>query len=195
MFETRSALARFSEAGRGASTSDGTRLRLVEIGGWHLAHLTAFGASGAEFRQRLAPAFGVEPPVDLYRGITHGDARLVRLTRDQYWWITGDDARMRLFAQQLPPSVGAVTMLSAARVRVRIEGSAARDLLAKGIAVDLHPAVFAVGRSAQTGLHHCGIFLERVAADAYELFVPRTFAASIWEWLMDAALPYGVNKE
>jgi heterotetrameric sarcosine oxidase gamma subunit len=171
------------------------RLRLTELRGWHLAHLTAFRAHSEEFRQRLAEAFGAAPPVDLYCGITHGNVRLVRLTRDQYWWIAGDDTGLRRLSQQLPPPVGAVTTLSAARVRLRIEGPAACDMLAKGIAIDLHPALFTVGRSAQTGLHHSGIFLERVASDAYEIFVPRTFAASIWEWLLDAALPYGVNRE
>ncbi|MFI4889312.1 MAG: sarcosine oxidase subunit gamma [Steroidobacterales bacterium] len=192
MFEARSALARFNEARDGAG---GAQLRLAEVRGWHLAHLTAFSAHSGEFTRCLALAFGADPPADLYRGITHGNARLVRLTRDQYWWIAGDDTGLRRLAQELPPSAGAVTTLSAARVRLRVEGPAARDMLAKGIAIDLHPAVFAVGHSAQTGLHHNGIFVERVAADAYELFVPRTFAASIWEWLMDAALPYGVTRE
>ena len=163
-----------------------------EIHDWHLAHLTAFTLQQGEFRQSLAQAFGTEPPTALYRGITHGSSRLVRLTADQYWWIAAEDTAMRRFAAQLAPEVGALTSLSAGRVRLRIEGAQARDLLAKGIAIDLHPSQFAVGHSAQTGLHHTGVFLERTAADTYELFVPRTFAPSIKEWLTDASLSYGV---
>jgi heterotetrameric sarcosine oxidase gamma subunit len=164
-----------------------------EVRGWHLSHLTAFTLQHGEFRQSLAQAFGTEPPTALYRGVTHGGSRLVRLSADQYWWIGTEDTAMRRFAAQLAPEAGALTSLSAARVRLRIEGVQARDLLAKGIAIDLHPSQFAVGQSAQTGLHHTGVFLERTAADTYELFVQRTFATSIKEWLTDASLSYGVT--
>jgi heterotetrameric sarcosine oxidase gamma subunit len=164
-----------------------------EIRGWHLAHLTAFSPRQEEFRQSLAQAFGIDPPTTLYRGITHGASRLVRLTADQYWWLATEEAAMHRFAAQLGHETGALTTLSAGRVCLRVEGAGARDLLAKGIAIDLHPAQFAVGHSAQTGLHHTGIFLERIADDAYDLFVQRTFAASIREWLTDASLSYGVT--
>jgi heterotetrameric sarcosine oxidase gamma subunit len=165
---------------------------LTEMHGWQLAHLTAFGARREEFRRCLAEAFGIDPPEPLYRGITQAASRLVRLTRDQYWWIATEDSPLRAFASTLSPEAGAVTFLSAGRVRLRVAGTEARDVLARGIAIDLHPAQFAVGHSAQTGLHHSGVFLERVAVDTYELFVQRTFAASIREWLMDASLAYGV---
>jgi heterotetrameric sarcosine oxidase gamma subunit len=164
-----------------------------EIRGWHLAHLTAFSPRQEEFRQCLAQSFGIDPPAVIHRAITHGSSRLVRLTADQYWWIATEEAAMRRFAAQLAPESGALTSLSAGRVRLCVEGPHARDLLAKGIAIDLHPAQFAVGHSAQTGLHHTGVFLERVADETYELFVQRTFATSIKEWLTDASLSYGVT--
>jgi heterotetrameric sarcosine oxidase gamma subunit len=164
-----------------------------EIRGWHLAHLTAFSPRQEEFRHCLAQAVGIDPPAPLYRSSTHGGSRLIRLTADQYWWIATEDEAMRRFADRLVPEAGALTSLSAGRVCLRVEGTHARDLLAKGIAIDLHPAQFAVGQSAQTGLHHTGIFLERIADDTYDLFVQRTFAASIKEWLTDASLSYGVT--
>jgi methylglutamate dehydrogenase subunit D len=170
-----------------------TPLRLTEVRGWQLAQLTAFAPARVEFGRTLAAAFGADPPTEYCRGITHGASRLVRLTRDQYWWIGADDAALPRFASGLSPAVGAVTFLSAGRVRLRIEGAAAREVLAKGIAIDLHPAEFRVGHSAQTGLHHIGLFLERSGDDAYELFIPRTFAATLSEWLVDAALSFGVS--
>jgi hypothetical protein len=78
-------------------------------------------------------------------------------------------------------------------VRLRITGPTARDVLAKGISLDLHPKVFQIGRGAHTGLHHTGVFLERVEDESYEIYVPRTYAESIWEWLSDAALPFGYD--
>ncbi len=166
---------------------------MTELRGWHLAHLTAFSAQREQFGRCLADCFGADPPDPLYRGFSQGGSRLVRLTRDQYWWIAAEDTDLGRFAAQLPGTAGAITRLSAGRMRLLLTGSDAREVLAKGIAIDLHPSQFAVGQSAQTGLHHTGVFLERVGADAYELFIQRTFAASIIEWLKDASLAYGVS--
>jgi sarcosine oxidase subunit gamma len=193
MFESRSALAAYAGAGRKPAAVEGPQLRIAEIRGWQLAQLTAWRAAREEFTRRLAAAFGAAPPEQLCHGITHGAVHLVRLTRDQYWWVSAEAAGMEPLRSTLPGTCGALTELTDARVRLGVSGSGARELLSAGIALDLHPAVFIVGQGAQTGLHHTGIFLERVAEDGYELYVPRTFAATIWEFLVDAALPHGVK--
>jgi sarcosine oxidase subunit gamma len=195
MFETRSALAAYAGSRGEPAAVSGPQLRIAEIRGWHLAHLTAWRATRGEFTGCLAAAFGTGLPEPLYRGITHGTTRIVRLTRDQYWWVGTAAAGLAQLRSAVPAAYGALTDLTDARVRLGVSGSAARELLAAGVALDLHPAAFVIGQSAQTGLHHTGIFLERVAADAYELFIPRTFAATIWEFLVDAALPHGVKPE
>ena len=193
MLEQVSALALPLQAAGRDGARGGRRIRLSEVRGWHLAHLSVFPGQQDAFQNTLRACGGLEPPVELYRGIASGDARLYRVTDDQYWWLATTHAAMRRFAIELPSSVGTFTSLSASRVRIRITGAAARDVLCRGIAIDLHPAVFLQGHSAQTGLHHCGIFLERVADDGYEIFVPRSYAVSIWEWLIDAALPFGYD--
>jgi len=193
MFEYRSALAGWARADGGPAAVSGPQLRIAEIRDWRLAQLTAWRGAREEFTRSVAAAFGGALPESLCRGTTLGGSRLIRLTRDQYWWIDAHDAGFERLRSGFDPACGAFTDLSDARVRLAISGSAARELLAAGIALDLHPDVFAIGQSAQTGLHHTGVLLERVAADAYELFVPRTFAATIWEFLVDAALPHGVK--
>jgi hypothetical protein len=44
-----------------------------------------------------------------------------------------------------------------------------------------------------TGLHHTPVLLLRSAQNRYEIFALRTFALSVWEWLTDAALPWGYD--
>ena len=190
MFEWHSALAGSAKSGRDGANG-GRRLRLSELRGWHLAQLAEFPGHHGEFEAHVRACCGAALPVELCRGAGSDDSRLVRITPHQYWWISGGREAMVRLARELPASVGTITLLSAGRVRLRIEGFAARDVLAKGISLDLHPAVFQVGQSAQTGLHHTGVFLERVGEDSYEIYVPRTYAASIWEWLIDAALQFG----
>jgi methylglutamate dehydrogenase subunit D len=195
MFEWHSALAgRVTASGRDGARG-GRQLRLTEVRGWHLAQLAVFSDYHPEFHERVRALSGAQLPVELYRAVTHDDSHLVRITPQQYWWIAASDGPIVRLARELPASVGTVTVLTAGRVRIRIVGPAARDVLAKGIPLDLHPSEFQVGRSAQTGLHHTGVFLERVAEDGYEIYVQRSYAAWIWEWLVDAALPFGYDVD
>lgn len=193
MFEWHSVLARSLKSGGRDGASGDRRLHLSEVRGWHLAQLAVFADHRGEFEEHVRTCCGAGLPVELYRGIICGDSHLIRITQHQYWWIAACGDSMTRLARELPAAAGTVTMLSAGRVRLRITGLKARDVLAKGISLDLHPAVFQVGRGAQTGLHHTGVFLERVGDDSYEIYVQRSYAESIWEWLIDAALPFGYD--
>jgi sarcosine oxidase subunit gamma len=193
MSDLRSALASYAVVAGQPAAASGPQLQITEIRGWQLAHLTSWRNSRAAFRWTLGEQLQAPPPEALCRGVTQGPSRLVRLTPDQYWWVTGDAAAFQRLQSAVTPALGAFTALSDARVRIGLTGSAALELLSGVIALDLHPAAFVVGQSAQTGLHHTGVLLERVAEESYELFIPRTFAATIWEFLLDAALPLGVK--
>ena len=83
-----------------------------------------------------------------------------------------------------------VTPLSSSRTRISIEGRAAREVLRKGIPIDLHETVFTPGKFAQTGVHHTPVLLHCTGENRFELYAMRTFAMNIWEWLEDAALEF-----
>ncbi|MEI2300616.1 sarcosine oxidase subunit gamma [Ensifer sp. MJa1] len=70
------------------------------------------------------------------------------------------------------------------RVLLRIFGPNVRTMLAKGIGLDLHPAVFALGGSANVLCGHIQVNLARTEEDAFELVVPRSFAESLFDELM-----------
>jgi heterotetrameric sarcosine oxidase gamma subunit len=59
------------------------------------------------------------------------------------------------------------------------------------VAIDLDPTVFPLCGFAQTGIHHVAGLLLRAREDRYEFLAPRTFAASTWEVLLDAARSFG----
>jgi len=82
---------------------------------------------------------------------------------------------------------------SAARVRIVIEGKSVRGMLAKGVPVDLHPDQFETGRSATTLCGHVGVHLTRTGTDRFELFVTRSYAAALWESLIEMGLEYGIE--
>ena len=70
-----------------------------------------------------------------------------------------------------------------------ISGSASRDLLAKGCALDLHPSAFREGGCAVTRFAQLRCVLHNMGA-TYRLLVGRSYAVSLSEWLIEAAAEF-----
>ena len=79
--------------------------------------------------------------------------------------------------------------VSDARVVFRVSGAKARQVLAKGAPVDLHPDVFDVGdfRRTRLGLIAAAFVLVDDAPDTFEIVCFRSYAEYLWHWLHDAA--------
>jgi sarcosine oxidase subunit gamma len=84
---------------------------------------------------------------------------------------------------------GAAGDVSAQRTRVRVSGVRARDVLAKSCSLDLHPAVFSPGATAQTVLAQTAVVLIPLAdlGTDYRILVRSSFARHLAEWLLDAS--------
>ena len=96
------------------------------------------------------------------------------------------------------PLIGhaSITEQSDGRTIIRIAGPRARDALAKGLAVDLHPRAFKPGDTALTQAAHIGLQIWQLdEAPTYEIAVFRGFARSFWQFLLDAAAEYGCRIE
>ncbi len=78
---------------------------------------------------------------------------------------------------------------------IDVSGERARDLLAKGCAVDLDPALFAVGACAATQMEHMGIHLRRTGEDAYQVLAPTSQVGSFWHFFTEMALEFGYEVE
>ncbi|MBS0389085.1 MAG: hypothetical protein JSR15_11455, partial [Proteobacteria bacterium] len=165
-----------------------------EVRGWELVQLGVYTGREADFAAAVAPILGGPPP-RAGGAQSSGHARVYHIARNQYWVVGADPALAAELAAAIDPAVGSVTSLSHARARISLRGATARTVLAKLLSIDLAPEVFCVGEARQTGLHHTGVLCERTAADRYDLYVLRTFAATIWECLADAALEFGYDIE
>ncbi len=89
--------------------------------------------------------------------------------------------------------LASVTSQSDGRSIIRISGPKARDVLAKGVPLDLDPRVFSPGDTAMTLVGHINVHLwQSDAAPTYDLAVFRSFAAGFCEWLIDASAEFGV---
>ena len=120
------------------------------------------------------------------------------------WLLTcpADDVAFFLntLRQALAGSHSALTEMTDGRIALALAGPSARDLLAKGCPLDLHPRTFRPGHCAQTLLAKANILLHLRADDpdsgpTFDLYVARSFSHYLWTWLEDAGLEYGVQVE
>jgi heterotetrameric sarcosine oxidase gamma subunit len=80
------------------------------------------------------------------------------------------------------------------RTIIRVSGPRAREALAKGLPIDLHPRVFRGGDAAITAVPHIGVhFWQLDDVPTYELTMFRSFAIAFCEWLVEASAEFGVR--
>ena len=195
MLERRSALAEALVKGGQNGSGDARGLRLGEVRGWTLVQVAAFVSTLAELELSVSEALGAAGlPAHIGTVVEAGTRRIFKTGPEQFWILApaSDTLAARLQAV-VTPATGAVTPLSHSRSRIFIEGDPAGEVLAKGIPLDFHPAVFTIGQFALTGLHHTPVVVHRTGKARYEIYAMRTFALSVWEWLTDAALPFGYD--
>jgi heterotetrameric sarcosine oxidase gamma subunit len=193
MFESRSPLAERLGLG-GRDGADGRRaVRFTAIHGRHVVQLGVFGGGANAVSPLVQSITGAALPESNCEATDSGSHRLYRIAADQYWIVSLEEGAGRALEQAMPPDRGTVTVLSGARVCLRLEGEAARELLAHHVALDLDLQEFPSGRFAQTGIDHAGVLVDRRGRECFELYLLSTFAASAWDLLVDSALPYGYS--
>ena len=84
-----------------------------------------------------------------------------------------------------------MTDQSDARLVLQLSGARVRDVLAKGVPLDLHPKVFKVGDVATTLVAYIGVQIDRLDEDTWQLTAPRSMAGSFWSWLSASAAEFG----
>ena len=158
----------------------------------------------SEAMAALESALGFALPVEPNTTAASATALALWLAPDEWWIITpGPDPESgstmaAALRAALADRRGAVTDVGDSRTCVRVSGPRARDLLCKGMPLDLHPRVFPANRCAQSHLAKTGVVLHLVAdhgtsdGPTFELYVLRSFAEYLWVWLEDAAREYGL---
>jgi sarcosine oxidase, subunit gamma len=138
------------------------------------------------------------PPVPLSSAIVKGWV-LLWLGPDEWLIACPAGEEKALFAElgaALEPVHAALVDLTDAQTIIRISGPRARNLIAKGCTLDLHPRSFGAGQVTRSTLAHAQITLFQTASDdeaggpAFDLYVGRSFAQHLWLWLEDAAREY-----
>jgi sarcosine oxidase subunit gamma len=139
----------------------------------------------------LTGALGAPPPLTPNRATPAG-ARTVLWLGPGEWRVIGppgdEAALLAALHTGVPRARAAVVDVSDFYVTLSLAGAGARDLLAQGCPLDLHPRAFATGQCAQTLLAKADILLHQLdATPRFDIQVRRSHAAYLWDWLIDAA--------
>jgi sarcosine oxidase subunit gamma len=153
-------------------------------------------AGDAALTTALHSVTGLRLPGEANSFTTAGELACLWLGPNE-WLILGPGGGEIEITSQLRGALGnahaAVTDLSEARTMLTIAGPRARELLAKGISLDLHPRLFGPGQCAQTGLAGANIILcQTDDQPSFEILVLNSFAEHLWQWLEGAAREYKV---
>ncbi|WP_405875234.1 MULTISPECIES: sarcosine oxidase subunit gamma [unclassified Streptomyces] len=140
-------------------------------------------------------ALGLQLPLEPNTVVHAGELAALWLGPDE-WLLVGPPGSQSDLEARIRAAVGdepvSVTDVSAQRTTLLVAGRRARDLLAHGCALDLHPRAFGAGRCAQTTLGRTQVVL--VARDepraGFWVLVRSSFAGYLTDWLLDAATEY-----
>ncbi len=186
MAEVRSALAAVWRPGRHGAQDGPPGLRIGEILDRDLVQLSTFSIA---IEAWLEAYLGAAPPTRFGLAV-EGAAHAAFLIAPDRYWITGPRGGP---APAPPAGTAVVTELGHSRTILRLDGPAVRAVLAKGLAVDLEDGVFPPGAFCQSTIHHVAVMVHRRAdGDAFDLYIPRGYAQTLFEWLGEAAAEFGM---
>ena len=169
---------------RGRFAADGNiGVFFQEVPDLNLWQIAAWPDSLDEISSKTAKAIGVEVAPGPGRAAIQGNQALLRVGPLKFWF-TGVNA------PQISPSKGAILDLSHSRTHLRVTGPRAQILLNRYLPLDLRNQSFFSGAVASTAFHHVGITLWR-SPSGFELFLPRSFALSLWKLLRQGAAQFG----
>ena len=126
---------------------------------------------------------GSKKNLDFNRGEILKKNSLWRMEPSKWWLLDG--------TINLPENLGTSLELSHAFTSISIEGEKSDILLNRHLPLDLRLDNFPINSSASSAIHHVSVKLFRLSEKEFKLFIPRGFALSMWEILLETASQFG----
>jgi methylglutamate dehydrogenase subunit D len=184
-----SALAGISVPGRFGKAGGEPGVVIAERVGLGLATVASRKGQNAALKAAVLQAYGVELPV------ANGSAvSFVGYGPGQWFAVSeslANEALARDLAQRLA-GLASISDQSGGRTVLRVSGPRARDVLAKGLPIDLDPRAFPLGSAATSVIGHIGVQLWQVDdTRSYDIAIFRSLSHSFWRWLTASAGEFG----
>lgn len=147
------------------------------------------------FVQAVEAVLGLALPVQPNTVAGSQDRIALWLGPNEWLLMTPPDGEVELIdalRKSLTDLFAAVTDVTGGQTIISVKGPLARDLLAKGCPLDLHPRIFGPGQCAQTHIAKTAALIRPRDGEppVFEIIVRRSFADYLWRWLEDGAAEY-----
>jgi methylglutamate dehydrogenase subunit D len=192
----RAALADVLRAGRHGRPEGPAGLIVCERAHLSLASVIARKGQSEALATLVKSAYGIDlPATPRFAGGPMPDGRSILFvwSGPAQWLVLAEGAED--FERELTIGLGKRAMIaeqSDGRCLIRLRGAKAREVLAKGFTIDLHPRAFKPGDVALTLAVHIGVQLWQLdEAPTYEIAFARSLAGSLWSWLSTSAAEFG----
>ena len=188
-----SALAGIAVPGRFGKEGGEPGVVIEERTGLGLATVAARKGQGDALKAAVATAYGV----DLLQSsrFTHGPSVSFVGYGPGQWLAVSEKLANEALARELAQrfhGLASISDQSGGRTVLRMRGARAREVLAKGLPIDLHPSAFGQGGAATSTISLMGVQLWQVDdAPTYDIAIFRSLSASFWRWLTASAGEYG----
>ena len=176
-----------------SSMADGTApgLHFYELA--HIGKLNLRG--GASLENAVRQTTGCNFPPAANRFSSAGERHAIWLGPDEFLLLceAGKETQIETDLNRVIGDGAAVTDVTDSLCALALEGTAVRQTLAKGCALDLHESAFTTGMSAQTMMALAAVTLLACANDRFIIICRTSFAPYLRDWLCDAGLEFGVS--
>lgn len=188
-----SALAGVATPGRLGKAGGEPGVVIQELAGLGLATVAARKGQVAALKAAVAGAYGVELP-ESARVAQGSNVSFVDYGPGQWLAVSeslANESLARDLAQRLK-GLASISDQSGGRTVLRISGPRARDVLAKGLPIDLDPRAFPLGSAATSTISLMGVQLWQMDdTRSYDIAVFRSVSHSFWRWVTASAAEYG----
>ena len=169
---------------------DKPAVSLSDVGPFSLLQVAAWPRTVAATGRVAAKAAGMSRATGPGTGRAGKSAALLRVEPLKWWLLAACENSIPEL--NLPSKNGCMLDLSHSRVWLRVEGEKSDILLNRFLPLDLRREAFPDGSVATTAFHHVGVTLWRENG-GYNLLLPRSFAASLWELLEESGRQFGLE--
>jgi sarcosine oxidase subunit gamma len=188
-----SALAGIAIPGRYGKQGAEPGVTIEERLGLGLATVAARKGQAEASKAAVKSIYGVQLPESSHvaRGanvsfVGYGSGQWLALSEQ-----LANEALARDLAQRLE-GLASISDQHGGRTVLRLSGPRARDVLAKGLPIDLDPRVFPLGSAATSTISLMGVQLWQTDdTRSYDIAIFRSVSASFWRWLTASAAEFG----
>lgn len=198
-YQRRSPLAHLGLVARAASSrKDGAGIVMSEVPHRTIVNIRGT-ASDPAFAAAVQTATGLSLPSAANTVSTAGPWQILWLGPNE-WWITGPDGEAESLVEALRANFAGqhatACDVSESRAIIALKGARAREVLMRGVSLDLHPREFRVGQCAQTGVSRANALIHLVNdAPTFELYVLKSFSDYLWRWLEQVSKDFDLAVE